>query len=334
MAASIISTQTIYNDKTLYFIELNDKKYYGIFSTKLEKPIVYDEEYHDELSKMNWYISNGYVISNDQYMQRIISKIAKLPNFEDDKYSVNHINCIKYDNRIANLRMATQSEQNTNRKVRNDKKEPIDELKELGITMLPKYVRWDKGESKFTIDKHPRLVEEVSLGIRKKACQSGTKSVKLTIKEKYQDILARLDELNQYRSPDFIELQKKKNELLEEYTLMEKCIKEAAGIPFEELKTIAVAVEEIRKICPGKKGESKLPPNCGVTHDMIPKYCYYRPASDKRGDKFIIDKHHPKHVQLEIKQWGTTESRAVATKEKFDSLIERLKELEEIQPLV
>ena len=211
MAASIISTQTIYNDKTLYFIELNDKKYYGIFSTKLEKPIVYDEEYHDELSKMNWYnCANGYIASNNQYMHRIIAEMAKLPNFEDDKYSVDHINCIKYDNRIANLRMATQSQQNSNRETRNDKKEPIDELKALGITMLPKYVRWDKGESKFTIDKHPKLVEEVSLGIRKKACQSGTKSVKLTIKEKYQDILARLDELNQYISHDAIEFKNKK----------------------------------------------------------------------------------------------------------------------------
>ena len=28
---------------------------------------------------------------------------------------------------------------------------------------------------------------------------------------------------------------------------------------------------------------------------MIPKYCYYRPASDTRSDKFIIER-HPKLI--------------------------------------
>ena len=315
-------------NKRLYLLSLNDKQYYAIYSNDLCKPIVYDERFHEDLLKHNWYKCNEYASYQSQYMHREVARLAQFPHWNDKKYSVDHINCMKLDNRIDNLRMATQGEQNSNRDARCDKKEPSEELKKEGIVSLPKYVRWDNKESKFIIDKHPRLVQEVAEGIRKKACQSGTKSSKLSIKQKYQDILARLEDLNNYINADSIEFEQKKAVLLKEYNMIEKAIKEAEGIVYnEEVLAENTSIEAIRRTCPGKKSESKLPSNCGVTLDMIPKYCYYRVASDKRGDKFIIEKTHPKLIKHNMKGWGTTESRSVPTKEKFDAMIAKLEEL-------
>ena len=78
----------------------------------------------------------------------------------------------------------------------------------------------------------------------------------------------------------------------------------------------------------GFKGiASNLPPDCGVTPNMMPKYCYYKPASDKRGDKFIIER-HPKLVEKGLRQWATTEAKTKTTKQKFDLMIAKLIELE------
>jgi hypothetical protein len=60
---------------------------------------------------------------------------------------------------------------------------------------------------------------------------------------------------------------------------------------------------------------------------MIPKYCYYKPASDKRGDKFIIER-HPSLIKKGLRQWATTESKSKTIREKFDLLIEKYNELE------
>ena len=60
---------------------------------------------------------------------------------------------------------------------------------------------------------------------------------------------------------------------------------------------------------------------------MIPKYCYYKPESEKRGDKFIIDR-HPKLVEQGIRQWATLESKKISIQDKFKSLMDKIKELE------
>ena len=69
---------------------------------------------------------------------------------------------------------------------------------------------------------------------------------------------------------------------------------------------------------------SRLPTGCGVTPDMIPKYCYYAPPYGRRGDKFVIER-HPK---LNKRQWITTTSKAISTKKKFKMLLDKLKSLE------
>jgi hypothetical protein len=162
-----------------------------------DKVIAYDAEYDAEIAKYNWFITNGYAYNHKAgYMHQFIANLAGITASSATNLSIDHINVYKLDNRAKNLRLATQSEQNSNRHTRADKKPPCEEIQALGITELPKHVRWDKTEKKFIIEKHPVLLDEVQHGIRKKACMSGSKSVTLTILQKYQDILARLDDLN------------------------------------------------------------------------------------------------------------------------------------------
>jgi hypothetical protein len=144
--------------------------------------------------------SNGYSFSKDPitkkqfYLHSFIIK-NKDPNDEkinDKKYSIDHINRDKLDNRRENLRWATQSVQNSNTDKRNRKKT----AKSLpaGITqdMMPKYVYYCKecyNKEKqlyrefFRIEKHPKL---------NKKCISSSKSSKLTILQKLAEITTKV----------------------------------------------------------------------------------------------------------------------------------------------
>ena len=315
-------------DKIKYVLsDSNSRKYCALLWSKLNNlPIVYDYEFDEEMMKHNWYLSSvGYAYSEPLYMHLYVYQIQNIPFTTE---TIDHINEYKCDNRKKNLRLATQSEQNTNRATRSDKKPPCEELQNLGITDLPRYVRWDNGENKFIIDKHPYLVQEVAKGNRSKPTMSGSKSNKLTITQKYQDILARLKELDELAfNADRAQFKELKEENKREYEAICRCIQEYEGNPIEvKEEPVVPNIEPERRTAPGRKSESKLPPDCGVVDTDIPKYCYYKPKSETRGDKFVIDK-HPVLVAQGKRQWSTPERTTLTTKEKFDILMEKYHEL-------
>jgi hypothetical protein len=319
-------------DTSKYFIAENgEMKYCALIIKGNSFPLVYDHCYDDEINKYIWFYRGNYAANEKvNYQHQFIAHLAQIPNFQNTNLSVDHINRIKIDNRVKNLRMATQSEQNSNRDTRSDKKMPNEELINAGITELPRYVRWDNSEKKFVVEKHPHLTQEVRDGKRKKAQVSGSKSAKLSLIEKYQDILARLEELdmNLY-DQDFKELiiANKK-----EYDDICKCIrdyeiKESSNISPVDSIVIdpIITIAATRNTLPGRKTVSKLPEGCGVKVEDIPKYCYYSPSTATRSDKFVIDK-HPN--LKDIRQWSTTGSSLKTTLEKFNMLIDKLQELE------
>ena len=60
---------------------------------------------------------------------------------------------------------------------------------------------------------------------------------------------------------------------------------------------------------------------------QIPKYCYFKPETEKRGCKFVIDR-HPKLLEKEIRTWSTTESKKISINDKFNLLLDKLKEFD------
>ena len=145
-------------------------------------------------------LGNGYAYAKDpttkvnMTLHSFIIK-NKDPNDEkinDKKYSIDHINRDKLDNRRENLRWATQSVQNSNTDKRNRKK--IAKSLPAGITqdMMPKYVYYCKecyNKEKqlyrefFRIEKHPKL---------NKKCISSSKSSKITIIQKLTEITTKV----------------------------------------------------------------------------------------------------------------------------------------------
>ena len=307
----------------------NDNQLYVMYWSKLKtNPIVYDLDGSEVVDAQFWFYSScGYMYNHGTTTMH--KMLADHYGISRPGYTIDHINCCKLDNRRKNLRAATQGEQNSNRGSRSDKLAPPQELVDAGITELPRYVRWDGSEKKFVIETHPFLINEVRQGTRKKATMSGTKSTKCTVLQKYQDIIARLEEMNDAINTN-AEFKQLKAQNFAEYQAIRKCILEHEGIADETQAAPtaggAPTIESHRRTAAGKKTVCALPPDSGLTVADIPKYCYYKAKTESRGDKFVID-HHPDLVKTGKKTWATTEASRYTTKQKHDMLMAKLAEL-------
>jgi len=144
-----VKQKFVVSDKHIKYEILKEgqHKYNAIMYEDQTWPIAYDVDFdNDIVANKVIVMTNGYVSINRKYLHRHI--YLKNKSYEDqsskDKKSIDHINNFKLDNRLANLRLATQSEQNSNRLQRSDKLLPCDELINIGVEQLPKHVRWDK----------------------------------------------------------------------------------------------------------------------------------------------------------------------------------------------
>ena len=175
----------------------------------------------DELKHITWslimpcnkfYIQHGKTKTLDHYyLHEYILRLNNIQKPDDGKtYSVDHINRDTLDNRLENLRWATQSEQNQN----TDKRERKHNARELpdGITQkdMPKYVTYNEEiynkeknlkRNYFRIEKHPSLTNS------KNKSWTSSKSNNISIKDKLAEAYKKLQDLGDTfdHIPDFVQ---------------------------------------------------------------------------------------------------------------------------------
>ena len=321
------------------------------------------DEFHKDLVNKQWHymIDGGYISHSTFSTIDENRKQLYLHNYAMDKltfngkgqhHTIDHINRIGRDNRKANLRELSQSHQNINQKKR-DRIVNLPEDCDIDPNDIPKNIYYKPasgahGEQFYIEIKTPEIVEILCPKDDDDLIQSrfrwfGTKIKTLDLRVKLQHAINKLEELKK-TYPQIVHLLgdidniKERNELIQSFndildltTYPKSVIESNKGTLIKEHTPIPVTqiqeqlIQEIEeKTIRGLK--SNLPEGCGVTVQMVPKYCYYRPASDTRSDKFIIER-HPKLIAEGKRQWSTSEAKKLTTKQKFDLLLEKLKEL-------
>jgi hypothetical protein len=334
----------VYTIHTVYFqnefVVKRDEKQMYVIKDVGNGYTIYDYDFHKYVGLYKFYKHTGtdyinHAITNEFksnypeyksshiYLHQFVMKYCgNVPNPEN-KPQIDHINRNKFDNRLCNLRWATSAEQNQNKFVRADKKPPCDELVAEGINELPRFIRYDKSQERFVLEKHPALVKQVQEGKMKKPQKNGTR--KGSIFQRLFDIVtlamsfeSENEILNQ--CTELEEICNVFNNTQNEPMLMEKSntLDYEYKLALDKLEKIMESKDEKKVL---KKG---LPENCGITPDMIPKYCYFKSETETRGCSFVIDK-HPK---LEKRLWCTTSSKKVDIQEKYETLVNKLSTIE------
>lgn len=320
---------TSFNDEDILFIiDFDEKKH--IINKKWHKS---SEDY---IAHTLYEENDDKKIKREQYLHNYIMNKFTFDGKGQD-YTIDHINRIGRDNRIINLRKLSQSHQNINQK----KRIRITELPEgCGIDPqdIPTNIYYKKSQGlhgdRFCIE-----IKNVNPPYK----WDSTSSKSINLKTKLQQTILKLEDYKKEHPEYGTLIDNLKNvDIRNNLRKSFNDILQLSGFPQEIInKNLAEFEEEPKdKIDEDSKDlakqlmeegykniSSNLPKDCGVTPAMIPKHCYYKPASDKRSDKFIIER-HPKLVEKGVRQWATTEAKTKTTKEKFDLMILKLIELE------
>jgi hypothetical protein len=348
---TIIIEKEVINHKD---VEYKNKKYvigYVPFNDE-DKLFIIDDLKKEEFISRKWHYRNdGDYISSSQMLDGERKELY-LHNFVMDKltfngkgqiHTIDHINRIGRDNRKENLRELSQTQQNYNQ----SKRERIIELP-TGCGINPNDIPTNISYRKSDGIHGDRFLIDIKLPAERIRDQS-TSSKNIDLKTKLEEAKLKLKKIREDH-PEIVEIDdmidnvKQRNDLRKSFN----DILQLSGFPQEIInKNLAVLEEENEQpidqpidqqakdlakqlVNEGFKSvTSNLPLNCGVTPEMIPKYCYYKPASDKRGDKFIIER-HPTLTKNGTRQWATTEAKSKTTREKFDLMLEKMNELNEL----
>ena len=198
-------------EKNKYWLVKNketNEEYYIIDCGKIELVLI-DKLSIDKIVQMKrcWFTSkNGYISIKDDSDNQMYLHAFLMNHYGHGKtqgnLSVDHINQNKLDNRLSNLRLATQSEQNVN-KIYNKFEESIynkERPPDMKDIRLPRHVDYRKGYKDiinktgmrdFFIVTHPKCPI-----YGKKNAFVSTKSMKVSALEKYTQVLDKMKELD------------------------------------------------------------------------------------------------------------------------------------------
>jgi hypothetical protein len=335
------------------------------FNDDSQKMFVIDYENKDDVIYKSWHFINNYV-AHTYYIDKINKKELYLHNLvmnkltfegqgpaspdprrQGQQHTIDHINRIGTDNRKVNLReVVTQTSQNFNQKRRERTTELPDDCG-INTDQIPKNIYYGKPSGL-----HGDFFYIELKGINslcpdgKKYNWKSTKSKSVDLQVKLQQTIDKLMELkNQY--PELSEViidevsEEIRKRLIDEYNNI-LCLshypEDIININLIDFKSditqfninddINDKLDKIKVIKDLGKKKDNLPIDCEITIDMIPKYCYFKPETEKRGCKFIIDR-HPLLIINNERTWATTESKKISIKEKFNQLNAKLNDLKD-----
>ena len=330
-------------------VEHNGNKYTVCYTLNNNTPVLFviDTEDKEKIINNTVGVYSGYprlTNHNTEFIHQLV--MGKPPS---DKYSVDHLNRIRRDDRRCNLKFKTASEQIQNQFIR-DRTSELPE--DCGITHddIPKNVVYinekDRGERfEIRIKGYPHLPKnlvykkttsrtDIPLRIKLQTaiyyirwlCQQYPE-LKSSIRINKEDEDERLRLTEEYN--DIIRLTTYPKEVIDANTVnfIYDC-KNDYSIDNDEIVESVIKTTEA-----GKKKEDNLPKDSKVSKMEIPKYCYYVPETESRGDKFVIDR-HPKLISSGKRQLSTPGSKLLSTKEKFDILLEYIHCLENDLPIL
>ncbi len=303
----------IKNNQTPYYeLQLNNNSTCKIDINSLDKIKTVIIDKYKINTKPAWYItSNGYIACsitklpvNTLYMHRYL-----MNQFEyDGKISVDHINRDKTDNRLSNLRICTQSDQN-----HNQNKQERNFIKLDGFEteiQLPQYIEYQK-ESTIKTTKDGKEIETILpdhfriYSTYLDFDKHSTKSNKLTIKERLNNALSKRYNLIINSTKNIKDLyidgyQFNSNQEFEKHTI--ECINVLCGINIDKIPSDDDFLEDSR-----------------IKKSNVPKYVSYSPAKGSRGSQLTYD-HNNKEAKVRI-QFSSSGSKFKSLDDKFDEII-------------
>lgn len=294
----------------------------------------------------NWHKINNYVgcfMTNDdgvrfvQYVHNVVMGVV--PTGKGSKWTVDHINRHGYDNRKANLRLVTQTVQNENQNKR-DRTIKLPEGCGVEPHEIPRSMWYQADRERFVIEIKQNgkvIIKEPCIGNKDYRIRLKFEMAKKRLIEicKENPKLVKNKHLLENYSDNAIKLMKEYNDIIlaSGYKCAKKCLitipdKSVLEINYDKLIDAEIKILNQPKCGNMKKG-NRLPPNCGVTPDMIPKHCRYLPEDDKRGDGFIVERHPD--LPPGKRSIGTTRDRSVTTLKKHEELLKTLNKLKEMK---
>ena len=293
---------------------------YIVAVTKSNDVFVIDETTFRRLPDKLFYKTNTYIYTR-------LAKPTLLHHLVKpyDGVTVDHINQIKMDNRSANLRYATQAEQNQNQSKRKRNVE-LPEDCHIDPRDIPTFIWYIKDDGHHG----DRWMVEIKGKYSWKTTSSKEFSTKFKFelaKKHLRDLIATQPDLLQGHCING-ELSFEGEQLKKEYIY----ILELAGYDYENKVQVHYLDEELTGLTESEivllqnaddtTKQNKLPKDFT---NKLPKYCYYTPENNVKGDGFCVGRLHPKQGG---KDWTTTRSKKISTTEKYTQLMSYLSDAE------
>jgi len=286
---------------------------------RFEMPLIIDFEDYGKIKDISWYRVNHYIghVNGNKSVKYFHQQIMN--HTFDGKQYIDHINRIPQDNRKANLRIASQTQQNWNQKKRKR------------TLKLPDDCGFEPDDIPTNIEFHPEYGQmgsyfEISIKVngervfRKKT----TKSKKFTLLQKLKEAKIILRDL-MVEKPEWFEnrcinghLTEEGNQLYESYfqILQLAQIDDPFNqyLPVEDRNKDPLDIEDDIKA--SRKHVINMPP-IETEIDKLPRYCRYVSPSETRGDYFEYEN----HTEDDRVVYRTNTSKDKSTTDKFTELI-------------